>query len=182
MKNQRVIAFALFFSLVASERWRLLTEMLQSFAASIRCEVHISLLPISLCTVLFIALHSFFSVEFIVTHTQQRAELTMQRHTHNWSVFVQPGFKWARISIFWKRSSACEAPRSDGWERPLPVFRRDRPWGVNSSVMDILWLEMLLHSRCCCHPDSLDLHLPTLSPPFLSSKKKRKEIDSVLLC
>lgn len=126
--------------------------------------------------VLFIALHSFFSEEFIVTHTQQRAELTMQRHTHNWSVFVQPGFKWARISIFWKRSSAYEAPRSDGWERPLPVFRRDRPWGVNSSVMDILWLEMLLHSRCCCHPDSLDLHLPTLSPPFLSSKKKEKKL------
>ena len=80
------------------------------------------------------------------------------------------------ISIFWKRSSTYEAWRIDGWEAPARFFFAEPgPRGVNSGVMDVLWLEMLL-SSCCwcwcwCHPDNVDLYL--LTSPLSPTTKKR---------
>lgn len=68
-------------------------------------------------------------------------------------------------------------------ERPPPsVFWRDRPRGVDSGLMDILWLQMLL-SSCWgwFYPDGLDIYLLTLSPLFTPHPPKKMYCDSDLL-
>lgn len=52
----------------------------------------------------------------------KRWNLNAKLYTYSLSVFKWTGFKCTHISIFWSRSSACEVPKSDGWEAPACFF------------------------------------------------------------